>query len=73
MPRWGLVRAVAADRAGILMFDPDDPLRFKAGSVYRKSIGAEWKGMRPGSGAFAAQAILIADITQEHAWITAGV
>jgi two-component system cell cycle sensor histidine kinase/response regulator CckA len=63
----GLVQALPADRAAVLIFDPDGPLRFKAwirlSDTYRTAMEghAAWD-----RGARDAEPIAIADVVREH-------
>src|SRR5262249_24467004 len=62
----GLVHAVAADRASVLIFDPDDVMRFKAWIGLSDAYRAAVEGHTPWSrGVRDAQPITVADVMQD--------
>jgi PAS domain S-box-containing protein len=67
----GLVRAVGADRASVLIYDPDDVIRFKAWIGLSDKYRAAVEGHCPWrSGVTDAQPISVADVTQND-WLSA--
>jgi PAS domain S-box-containing protein len=64
----GLVRAVRADRASVLMFDSDDVMRFKAWTQLSEEYQAAVEGHTPWRrGDRDAQPITVADVTRDPA------
>src|SRR6266404_6749617 len=63
----GLVRVMAADRASVLIFDPDEVIRFKAWIGLSDEYRAAVEGHSPWRrGARDAQPIAVTDVTQEQ-------